>query len=99
MLSLIALQGVPQLIVRNIEDAVVRPLRTLAATHGVSMEEEHRRLLRSVLLRERENRKSFSKMLLSIPKSTASVHDLTKVTRSAVDFERAGIRVLNPFNL
>jgi len=99
MLSLIALQGVPQLIVRNIEDAVVRPLRTLAATHGVSMEEEHRRLLRSVLLRERENRKSFSKMLLSIPKSTASVHDLTKVTRNAGDFERAGIRVLNPFNL
>jgi hypothetical protein len=34
------------------------------------MEEEHRRLLRSVLLGERENRKSFSKMLLSIPKST-----------------------------
>ena len=99
MLSLIALQSVPQLIVRNIEDAVVRPLRTLAATHGVSMEEEHRRLLRSVLLRERENRKSFSKMLLSIPKSTASVHDLTKVTRNAGDFERAGIRVLNPFNL
>ena len=60
----------PQLIVRNIEDAVVRQLRTLAATHGVSMEEEHRRLLRSVLLGERENRKSFSKMLLSIPKST-----------------------------
>lgn len=89
----------PQLIVRNIEDAVVRPLRTLAATHGVSMEEEHRRLLRSVLLGERENRKSFSKMLLSIPKSTASVHDLTKVTRNAGDFERAGIRVLNPFNL
>jgi len=61
---------VPQLIVRNIEDAVVRQLRTLAATHGVSMEEEHRRLLRSVLLGERENRKSLSKMLLSIPKST-----------------------------
>jgi len=33
------------------------------------MEEEHRRLLRSVLLAERENRKSFSEMLLSIPKA------------------------------
>jgi hypothetical protein len=61
---------VPQLIVKNVEDAVVRQLRTLAVTHGVSMEEEHRRLLRTVLLGERENRKSFSKMLLSIPKST-----------------------------
>ena len=36
------------------------------------MEEEHRRLLRSVLLGERENRKSFSDMLLSIPKATAN---------------------------
>ena len=58
-----------QLIVKNIEDAVVRQLRTRAAIHGVSMEEEHRRLLRSVLLAERENRKSFSEMLLSIPKA------------------------------
>jgi antitoxin FitA len=89
---------VPQLIVRNIEEAVVRQLRTLAATHGVSMEEEHRRLLKSVLLGERESRKSLSKMLLSIPKATASVHDLTMATRNAGDFERAGIRVLNPFN-
>ena len=60
----------PQLIVRNIEDAVVRELRTRAASHGVSMEEEHRRLLRSTLLGERENRRSFSEMLLSIPKAT-----------------------------
>jgi plasmid stability protein len=62
----------PQLIVRNIEDAVVRQLRTRAAVHVVSMEEEHRRLLRSVLLGERETRKSFSDMLLSIPKATAN---------------------------
>ena len=62
----------PQLIVRNIEDAVVCKLRTLAATHGVSMEEEHRRLLRNVLLVERENQKSFSEMLISIPKATVS---------------------------
>lgn len=61
----------PQLIVRNIEDEVVRQLRTRAAIHGVSMEEEHRRLLRIALLGERENRKSFSEMLLSIPKATA----------------------------
>jgi plasmid stability protein len=87
---------VPQLTVRNIEEAVVRQLRTLAATHGVSMEEEHRRLLRGVLLGEPGNRKSFSKMLFSIPKAAASVHDLTQVTRIAGDFERAGIRVFKP---
>lgn len=31
--------------------------------------------------------------------ATASVHDLTVVTRNAGDFERAGVRVLNPFAL
>lgn len=35
------------------------------------MEEEHRRLLRKALLGERENRKSFTEMLLSIPKATS----------------------------
>lgn len=60
-----------QLIVRNIEDAVVRQLRMRAASHGVSMEEEHRRVLRTALLGEVKNRKSFSEMLLSIPKATA----------------------------
>ena len=60
-----------QLIVRNIEDAVVRQLRVRAASHGVSMEEEHRRVLRTALLGEVKNRKSFSEMLLSIPKATA----------------------------
>lgn len=31
--------------------------------------------------------------------ATASVHDLTVVTRNAGDFVRSGVRVLNPFNL
>jgi hypothetical protein len=35
------------------------------------MEEEHRRVLRTALLGEVKNRKSFSEMLLSIPKATA----------------------------
>ncbi len=60
-----------QLIVRNIEDAVVRQLRVRAASHGVSMEEEHRRVLRTALLGEVKTRKSFTEMLLSIPKATA----------------------------
>lgn len=40
----------PQLIVRNLEDAVVRRLKKRAGDHGVSMEEEHRRILREALL-------------------------------------------------
>jgi plasmid stability protein len=34
-----------QLVVRQIEDKVVRKLKERAGIHGVSMEEEHRRIL------------------------------------------------------
>jgi plasmid stability protein len=39
-----------QLIVRKLEDKVVRKLKERAAKYGVSMEEEHRRILRETLL-------------------------------------------------
>jgi plasmid stability protein len=41
---------VAQLIVRNIEDAVVEALKVRAARHGRSAEAEHRELLRTALL-------------------------------------------------
>lgn len=40
---------VAQLIVRNLEDAVRERLRTLAARHGRSMEEEVRTILRAAV--------------------------------------------------
>jgi plasmid stability protein len=40
----------PQLIVRNIEERLVKKLKQRAREHEVSMEEEHRRILRSTLL-------------------------------------------------
>lgn len=40
----------PQLIVRKLETAVVRRLRSRAAAEGVSVEEAHRRVLREALL-------------------------------------------------
>jgi plasmid stability protein len=39
----------PQLLVRNIEASVLKKLRSRAAAQGVSVEEAHRRLLRSAL--------------------------------------------------
>lgn len=42
--------SMPQLIVRQIESAVVRQLRRRAAAEGVSVEEAHRRVLRQALL-------------------------------------------------
>ena len=40
----------PQLLVRKIEPAIVKELRQRAAAEGISVEEAHRRLLRSALL-------------------------------------------------
>lgn len=53
------------LLVRNIDSAVVKALKARAGQHGVSVEEEHRRILRSVLLGP--TRKSFAEVLKSTP--------------------------------
>ena len=55
-----------QLIVRNVDDAVVRALRRRAARHGRSAEAEHREILRTVL-REDAERESFKLALRSMP--------------------------------
>ena len=61
---------VPQLIVRDIEAAVVRKLRRKAAAQGVSVEEAHRRLLRAALLGDCDAPgANFADYLSSIPKS------------------------------
>jgi antitoxin FitA len=54
-----------QLIVRNIEDAVVDALRREAARHGRSAEAEHREILRRHLLKTA--RRSLKSHLLSMP--------------------------------
>lgn len=54
-----------QLIVRNLEETVVRRLKKRAGEHGVSMEEEHRRILREALGSEKA--RSFKEFLLSMP--------------------------------
>jgi plasmid stability protein len=57
----------PQLLVRNIEDKVVRKLKEQAGKHGVSMEEEHRRILREALTGSSEGKTSFKDYLLAMP--------------------------------
>ncbi len=56
-----------QLIVRQIEEQVVRKLKQQAGAHGVSMEEEHRRILRESLLGTGGKRTSFKEALLAMP--------------------------------
>ena len=56
---------VAQLIVRELDEAVVRALKVRAAKKGVSAEAEHRAILREVLLRQ--SSRSFKKALLAMP--------------------------------
>jgi len=55
-----------QLIVRNVDDDLVRVLKMRAAKHGRSMEAEHREILRATLASEAP-RTSFKEWLGSMP--------------------------------
>jgi plasmid stability protein len=57
----------PQLLVRQVEEKLVRKLKQQAGQHGVSMEEEHRRILREALLGPSKKRSSFKEYLLQMP--------------------------------
>ena len=53
------------LLVRNIEEGVVRALKSRAGLHGVSAEAEHRRILEAALLAPRK--KSFAQIMGEMP--------------------------------
>ncbi len=55
-----------QLIVRNVEEDVVKALKRRAAEHGRSMEAEHREILKQAL-QSRQPAKSFKELLLQMP--------------------------------
>jgi plasmid stability protein len=55
-----------QLIVRNVDDTLVRELKLRAARHGRSMEAEHREILRTHLGPAAE-RVSFKDLLAAMP--------------------------------
>jgi len=57
----------PQLLVRQVEEKLVRKLKEQAGQRGVSMEEEHRRILREALLGPSKKRRSFKEFLLAMP--------------------------------
>ena len=57
----------PQLLVRNVDEFVVGKLRRRAVLHGVSAEEEHRRILREALLQPDERHQALMEFLLTQP--------------------------------
>jgi plasmid stability protein len=58
-----------QLLVRNLDDELVRLLKIRAAEHGHSMEAEHRKILQEVLMNKEEGEMipSFKSLLLEMP--------------------------------
>ncbi len=56
-----------QLLVRNLDDDLVRGLKKRAGEHGISVEEEHRRILRAALSENSELRKTFWQVLGEMP--------------------------------
>ncbi len=57
-----------QLVVRRIEESVVAKLRRRAASHRVSLEEEHRRILREALLPATgKGARTFKEYLMEMP--------------------------------
>jgi plasmid stability protein len=55
-----------QLLVRDLDDDIVRALKRKAAEEGISVAEAHRRVLRIALLSKRP-KKSFKEFLLEMP--------------------------------
>lgn len=56
-----------QLLVRNLDDDLVLDLKRRAGEHGVSVEEEHRRILRDALRPENPGQPSFWEALTAMP--------------------------------
>jgi len=68
----------PQLLVRDVEEAIVRKLKRRAALHGVSAEEEHRRLLREALSKPTRGKPSLMEFLVSTEVKPAVELDLER---------------------
>ena len=58
-----------QLLVRTVEDGLVARLKSLAARNGISVEEQHRRLLAESLNRAQIVREPFATYLVNHPVS------------------------------
>jgi antitoxin FitA len=56
-----------QLIVRRVNDRIVKRLKERAGLDGVSMEEEHRRILQTALLGKEKRRSPFKEYLRQMP--------------------------------
>ncbi len=70
------------LLVRNVEDEVVDKLKARSGRHGISAEEEHRRILRRALLGPKK--KSFDEVLAAMP-NVGEDDDLKRIQKESAD--------------
>lgn len=77
-----------QLTVRNVDEQVIRALKARAAANGRSAEAEHRELLRSALLPDRE---AFASRASALRRRLRSSIDSTDVIRADRDRARGRI--------
>jgi antitoxin FitA len=56
-----------QLLVRDVDEEIIAALRRRAAEHGRSAEEEHRLILRELLLSAQPRKRSFKEVLAEMP--------------------------------
>jgi antitoxin FitA len=73
----------PNLIVRNIDERIVKALKARAGKHGHSAEAEHRQILATALLKHRK--KSFAEVLSSIPEVGVDADFARQQTEAAND--------------
>ena len=86
------------LLVRDVDETVVRALKERAGAHGRSAEAEHKEILAAALTRPR--RRSFAEVLSSMPNVglDADFERLTTPARNTEDFAGTGVRLANPFS-
>lgn len=76
----------PQLLVRNLEPALVKRLRHRASDRGISVEEAHRQLLREALTEDTaQPANSFTEYLSTIPSGPDIAFDRAKDLPREVD--------------
>jgi plasmid stability protein len=80
-----------QLLVRDLDEALVKKLKRRARAHGVSTEEEHRRILNEVLSRAEEKERTLIEFLLSIEGEVAPAVELEFDRSREIETRETGI--------
>ena len=80
-----------QLLVRDLDSSLVNRLKRRAADHGVSAEEEHRRILKEVLMRPPQQKPSLIEFLLSEEGEVLPEVELDVERSKEIEFRDTGL--------